>query len=243
MIYFLFKIHRLVTRLFTFALIILLSVGSQIISCKKKVDIEVQNFDNDDIYVAGLDGGACFWKNDTVHALLTDVFSEATSIFISENDIYIAGWISGNVARAAYWKNGYSVPLGSSSNLSQANSIFVSGTEVYVAGSVYVGDPVHGQWTAFYWKNGVGVHLPAEMTAAFATSVFVNGNDVYVAGYEYTVPRNSNEKPFGYARFWKNGIPFNLNDGSSPAYAKSIFISSSDVYVAGFYTDKIMVTT
>ena len=51
--------------------------------------------------------------------------------------------------------------------------------------------------------------------------------DVYVAGVE-------NNGVFDVAKYWKNGIPVDLSDGSSQASANSIVVSGSDVYVAGW---------
>ena len=64
---------------------------------------------------------------------------------------------------------------------------------------------------------------------------YVSGNDVYVAGYEYKYGYKSNGD-YDYtsvAVVWKNGIAQHLTDGTHDAYANSVFVSGSDVYVAG----------
>jgi hypothetical protein len=54
--------------------------------------------------------------------------------------------------------------------------------------------------------------------------------DVYVAGIE-------NNGSFDVAKYWKNGVPVNLSDGTSQACANSIVVSDGDVYVAGWVRD------
>ncbi len=54
----------------------------------------------------------------------------------------------------------------------------------------------------------------------------VVGSDVYVAGTEGTGTQD-------LAVYWKNGIPVVLTNGTKRGLANSIFVSGSDVYVAG----------
>jgi len=50
--------------------------------------------------------------------------------------------------------------------------------------------------------------------------------EVYVAGYESNGTTN-------IAKYWKNGTPIDLTNGSFNAFGYSVFVSGSDVYVAG----------
>jgi hypothetical protein len=76
------------------------------------------------------------------------------AIAISENDIYVAGTIAGNVA--VYWKNGVlknlQLPV-TIQNPGYSLAIAVSGNDVYVAGSANAGGNLNTN--AVYWKNGM----------------------------------------------------------------------------------------
>jgi hypothetical protein len=180
---------------------------------------------NNDVYIAGSDNGAVYWKNNKEIRLSGD---GASSIVVSGNDIYVAG---SNNPRAVYWKNGTEVLLENTnvygnSGYSFANSVIVSGNDVYAAG--YDGP------NAVYWKNGVEVYLtqgtsPTLTQVVHATSIFVSGNDIYVVGFF-----NSAGTPFPQLKYWKNGDDISINrppDTFGPA--NSVFVSGSDVYIAG----------
>jgi hypothetical protein len=200
-----------------------------------------------DVYVAGTivavtDGNihAVYWKNGNPTFLpentdpkpITDPVSSkeslANSIFVSGSDVYIAGQeiVTGgpnySLLSALYWKNGNAVYLLRGEINNSANSIFVVGHDVYACGAL----------DARYWKNGNAVPLPGT-----AKSIFVSDGDVYVAGSQ------PDGEPFQtyfgtryrtVAKYWKNGIPVKLSDGTKDAYATSIAVSGNDVYVAGY---------
>jgi hypothetical protein len=54
------------------------------------------------------------------------------------------------------------------------------------------------------------------------------GSNIYIAGWG----KNANDKSI--ARIWNNGILQNLSDGQNDACATAVFVSGTDVYVAGF---------
>ena len=64
-----------------------------------------------------------------------------------------------------------------------------------------------------------------------AKSIYVTDNgDVYIAGI--VVLGNP------AAVYWKNGVLYELTDGSVPARANSIIVKGNDVYVGGYYNNK-----
>ena len=204
---------------------------------------------NNDTYTVGWGQSdrATYWKNENQIELTPpysstglNISATATSIAVSGNDVYVSGAqreqlspVGGfsNVT-AEYWKNGDAVNLSDGAIDTYTTSIAVSGNYVYVAGSDKNG-------IAKYWNNGNLVNLTDGSTAAEANSIAVSGTDVYVAGtqwdgnsIQYNNGINYTRNPI--AKYWKNGIPVNLTDGSKWAEARSIVISGNDVYVAGF---------
>src|SRR5438552_11495612 len=51
--------------------------------------------------------------------------------------------------------------------------------------------------------------------------------NIYVAGFEYNGTHT-------VAKYWKNGNPVRLTDGSKDAEILSIFVSGNDVYASGY---------
>jgi hypothetical protein len=171
------------------------------------------------------------WKNGIRFDSLT--YSPAVfvnSLFVSGNDLYVAG---SGLGVAKYWKNGIEQDLvdGTSSA-----SIVASGDGVFVAGQQFNNQlpDVNGRppVIAKYWKNGNPVNLTDGSTGAGTTSIAVSGSDVYVAGVQFDgviIDGTAN----GTAKYWKNGNPVHLTDGSTDVVANSIAVSGIDVYVAG----------
>jgi len=95
---------------------------------------------------------------------------------------------------------------------------------VYVAGWEDYGQ---GGRMPKLWKNGVAKNLTdGKKHDAVVLSVYVSGNDVYAMGYDaarfHTV-----------AGLWKNGVAQHLTVGSNLTEAYSVYVSDSNVYVAG----------
>jgi len=171
---------------------------------------------------------AKYWKD----GIVTDLSdgsqdAEANSVFISGNDVYIAG-ADGN--SAVCWKNG-AILYRLDGMFGNANSVFVSGNDIYVAGTLYNDAD---SWETVCWKNGVVSNLSVsdnKEVYSDATSVFVSDNDVYVSG-------NKGTQKYGglfSARYWKNGELTVLGTGFDASNASSICVSGNDVYIAGSY--------
>ena len=213
-------------------------------SCKKEA-LNTKTNQEMDVYVAGFvsDAGSplydynyplfdpgggdypSYWKNGILVKLDTDRLpnndygytgGRAISIAVSGNDVYVLGsglFISSNRSTIGgiSWKNGIR-------DYDDRAALTVLNNDVYI---VEIGNP------ATYLKNGKPVGTLAGSTwADAATSASISGNDVYVAGTLYSI--NS------IAKYWKNGNPVNLTDGSKDAVATSIAVSGTDVYVAGY---------
>jgi hypothetical protein len=204
------------------------------------------------LYLDGTGGNAGYLKNED-HIELPSGATGAisTAIAVSGADVYVAGiGITGNANYgsqnyiAKYWKNGNAINLTDGTNGAQAWSIAVSGNDAYVAGMEWngrsyqdAGGNPNKKSVAKYWKNSQPVILSDGTNDAWTTSIAVSGNDVYVAGMEWN--GKSYQDANGYllkksiAKYWKNGNPVNLTDGTENAVARSIAVSGTDVYVVG----------
>lgn len=201
---------------------------------------------NNDIYMAGWEPviNAVYWKNENKIGITPgydpnalNIRAVATSITVSGNDVYAAGYQSEQLSQAGgfsnafatYWKNGNVVKLTDGSKDANATSIAVAGSDVCVAG-VEVSGSVN---KAIYWKNGNRVTLTDGSTNAESNAIAISGADVYVAGTQWDGMLVNGARE-GVAKYWKNGKEVRLTDGTKYAEAKSIAISGNDVYIAGF---------
>jgi len=174
-------------------------------------------------YYSSTSGAAEYWKNGSITTLPdSSGHAFASSIFVSGSDVYVAG--------ATYYPANFTVPYTTpSANYPKAG------------------------YVATYWKNGVSLELPGNGIggqahgdailnfADYVSAMYVSGNDVYVAGGS-SLSQQGNPNSYHFARYWKNGVPTDLvnglvstQNGSVTAFpaANSIFVSGSDVYVAG----------
>ena len=163
-------------------------------------------------------------------------------------DIYVCGY---DDEGAKVWKNNELLyKLEGSGKPITANSIFVSDTNIYVVGWNYNGT---ANSFAALWVNGKYQALNKNSDkngefSAIAWSVFVKDTDVYAAGRKKIdkkpkqVPTMDGKMTTMYdtedvAVIWKNGEEIVLPSKERRAEANSVFVTDSNVYVAGFDGD------
>lgn len=177
------------------------------------------------IYVLGPDTrfGYGFWKNSTFTA--TTDCNTAYSMAGVGTDIYVAG--PSTSGTPTYWKNNVAVHVSSQTGF--ALSVVVAGTDIYCLGNV--------NNTYYVWKNGTPTPLTTTGQQVIGSGAYLDNlmavsgaGDVYVAGAQYISGTTTLK-----ATLWKNGTPVDLTDGvtSGNASANAVFVSGSDVYVAG----------
>jgi hypothetical protein len=140
--------------------------------------------------------------------------AEANAIFISGNDVYVAGYeaVPNSNSVAKYWKNGVPVTLSDGSTGTSLTGICVSGTDVYSCGAVYT--PGSASSSAIYWKNGNMVNLKGPNTTfSRASGITVFENDAYVSGNEDSYPK-----------YWKNGTVVNITPSKQGDQTMGIFV-------------------
>jgi len=148
------------------------------------------------------------WKNGQLIFRENEI-SNAMSIFIHKNDIYMAGYFDnpafpGN--NACYWKNGTRVDL--TGAYAAGLSIFVTDSHVYVSGII--------DNQAVYWKDGEMTVLTTPGPYSAANSIFVKGTDVHVAGVEK-----------GYPAYWKNDVRQDIQHQDKVGQIKFVVVGSN----------------
>jgi hypothetical protein len=187
-------------------------------------------------------------NGETIYARLYSLIDGAwqytnyTYVASTAPNVYVVGTAyNGTNYVAAYWENGVATVLPTPTGMTSANAsgIAVSGSDVYVVGTATYGETetVNGDTEAVYWLNGVATVLPnpTGTIAAEAYAVTVSGSDVYIAGFAGINTTNIAANTTDIAAYWKNGVATTLPipNGMPDAYARSIAISGSDVYIAG----------
>jgi hypothetical protein len=135
-------------------------------------------------------------------------------------DVYPFGKFSD---KAAYWKNGKLVDLGTETG-SFLSCGTVSGSDIYFGG--YNNSANGSLRGGTVWKNGVGTPL---LRSTYIQQIVVAGSDFYIAGQG----RTSTGK--NVCMIWKNGQQIKLGDSTSYAGTTTgIAISGSDIHVVGW---------
>ena len=197
-----------------------------------------------DIYVAGYEKNsdgksvAKVWKNgEELYCLTSGVYSvETNSIFVSGNDVYVAGdvWVEVGSSKvvAKIWKNGtelYSFVGNNGNNDAYAKDMYVSGNDVYIAGYEYTSGDKIG-WVRK--NNDILYNLTVNNNDPTVRSMCISGNDIYVCG------RAKDSYGRYKATVWKNGSQlFQAAPTSAPgnywSEAYDIFVLENVVYLSG----------
>ncbi len=174
-----------------------------------------------------------------VLGLLTGCGSAPAPPAVVPPDVYAVGFETvGNLYKAVIWKNGVLSELDSGNYGARAFAVTAANGHVYVAGFEGSGS---GNNVAMLWTDGVPTMLTDGTGIATANGVAVLGTDVYVVGSEATL-----NPTYGVyvsaAKFWKNGTPTVLSQGSPSsgpfptpqgAAATAVTTDGTDVYIAG----------
>jgi hypothetical protein len=184
-----------------------------------------------DVYAAGYIGPAGskvagYWKNGTWVPFTAPGSAQATGIVVSGSNVYVSGYyLSGVFDASCYWTNGSITTLYSAGD-SEALGLSVSGSNVYVAGYYR-----SGSFNAAYWLNNSSNVTTLNSSAAFASGIVVSGGNVYTSGYYRNGSGNQ------AACYWTNTTKTDLYSdatGTATAQANGIFISGTDICVAGW---------
>jgi len=195
--------------------------------------------DGSDVFVCGyhkLRNGntyACYWKNGT-RTDVTQRNSMATSIFIKNGKVYLAGMYGGDAeihlsfgGTACYWVDGevVNVELNEKNKYVRSNrvdAIFVENGTVFMAGSTSVG--------SCYWRDSTKIRVEGyKPYVAYPriNSLFVKNGVVYTAGHiNETVGNGSTDYPC----YWVDSVRVDLPMPPSK-YDKSPYNVAYSIFV------------
>ena len=169
-----------------------------------------------------------YWKNQAQYTIAPGSESDARSIAVTGDNIYIAGSTippgGYGASPACYWINGTPVFL-HAHETGLAKAILVNAGDVHIAGDIYLPGAGVQLGTAMYWKNEVPLALTGHDSLSYANALALDGDDVYIAGavagpdYQF------------HAAYWKNGSLTVLDHSYS--FANGIAVFEGDVYVVG----------
>lgn len=191
---------------------------------------------NNKLYACGyVNARPVYWVDGQMTQLPIDPDNEygsykTTAIFISGNDIYVAGTVFNNMSYgdgAYLWKNGVMQKL--SNKNAAANDVCVISGTVYVVGSEVYNDG--GFHKSVMWTNGTirDIQVNTGFDSRAIAVAPMNGKpyvvlegwlgDAWTGGFQ------------GFA--WYNETTTKLNNCQRP---QDVFIHGSDIYIAGVST-------
>lgn len=194
------------------------------------IDIRGEN-----IYIGGFEynskgqgesAKAVLWINGEYTRLSDD--GNVTGIAVLGSDVYAVGQNTSteSYSVATIWKNGTPIRLNPMPTHvhSFANAISILNSDIYVVGHCHV-DSNNWKMTAVYWKNGK--MIPLSTKESYAIDITTSGDDFFICGREIV-------NGISVARYWKNGVAFNLSDGTQNCGASRIAVEGNDVYISGY---------
>lgn len=180
-----------------------------------------------DVYAVGYDtpdntgiNRAVLWVNGKMQYLSDGKKdTQAKSVVVVGNDVYIAGNEIGSKNKCYLWKNGTATILPTVKGYAEVGSLWIDGNNSYVVG--YDDGPA-------IWENGEKKDMGLGDSSHQLLNLFIKGGDKYFVGYK------SDDTGRDWAMLWKGDTPTPLSDGSADCYANAVWVSDNgDVYVAG----------
>jgi hypothetical protein len=197
--------------------------------------------DGDDVYATGSESvsgptAACYWKNGKKHLVgpLSNPYdsSIAYSIFVSNNNVYLAG--QNGSGQICIWSNGLKLLMPYMNNQNgYTTSVIVHNGTIYVTGIESGSYPVlykisKSSMTATYlfYDDPEPANQDYALFPGNNTTIVVDGS-VYIAGYS---------SPSSYPAYWHNGTIYIL-DTSISSPVTGISYRNGDIYCSGVGND------
>ena len=229
------------------------------------VTVTGMSVSNENVYISGhyrtyemTYKAPCYWKNGVkIDLPLNGNYGGYTNdIFVSGNDIYIAGMYitaeqnNTQTLQPCYWKNNTLIEITDYPDLEititedydypfalppvELTCIYVSDGDIYIGGNYDIGVKKDKPWAepkqACYWKNNIKTDLQGNNS--FVSGIFVKDGKVYVSGGCDFMGTNKNNK-VGLPCYWENGQKVDLPNIEPSASTSDIFVDNGTVYVSG----------
>ena len=187
--------------------------------------------DGDDIHIAGdvVESNIlvpAYWKNN-VEQILPTVGGRGTAsgIALDGNDVYVSGSDSeefGANQMAKFWKNNEPTGIVKSDYYTSSSSLMVIDGDIYIGGAIT--STVSPNSIPTYWKNGGENIMSGDRLNSNIIDMEMEGPDLYALGFA---------TDYSEIVYWKNNELVPVANAGNPAFAKSISVSGTDVFIAG----------
>ena len=166
---------------------------------------------------------SCKKSDQTIQpALQLPTVTTSTTGTITTTSVIVSGIVSTDggatvTGRGFCWGTSPGVVISGNNYVNSGTGIGTYSTSLsgLLPGTVY--------YVRAFATNSAGTAYGNELSFTTTTPNY----NIYVAGTLYNGSRE-------IAAVWKNGVVTQLSDGTRQAYARAVFVSGSDVYVAGF---------